>query len=178
MPRVEYTLAAATSKPGVTTMNVHPDLVGSSLYLENETSNVNGLPRTVPAVTLDSLCQDKKTSGPYIVKIDVQGAELDVLDGAAKVLQEAELVILEVSFFQFFEGGPQLHDVVQYMKSKGFVAYDIFGLQYRLLDNALSQADVVFVLETGRFRVHHYYATRDQRERQTRLLQSAIKRSR
>jgi len=178
IPRADYTLAAAASKPGETTINVHPDLVGSSLYLESEDSNVNGVPRTVPAVTLDSLCQDKKTLGPYLIKIDAQGAELDVLEGAARVLREAEFVLLEVSFFQFFEGGPQFHDVVQYMKSKGFVVYDVFGLQYRLLDNALSQADVVFVLETGRFRAHHYYATRDQRERQTRLLQSAMKRSR
>jgi hypothetical protein len=58
------------------------------------------------------------------------------------------------------------------MKSHGFVAYDVFGFQYRPLDNALSQADIAFVREGGSFRQHHYYATRNQREQQDRALAS------
>jgi hypothetical protein len=100
----------------------------------------------------------------------VQGAELDVLAGASEMLKATEYVLLEVSFFQFFENGPQLHDVVAFMKSRGFVAYDVFGFQYRPLDNALSQADLAFVRERGSFRQHHYYATRSQREQQDRAL--------
>jgi FkbM family methyltransferase len=168
IPNAEFVLAAAAAESGEITINVHPDLVGSSLYLEEEDSNVNGVPRTVPTITLDCLMKDGRIKAPFLIKIDVQGAELDVLLGAEETLRDTEYIILETSLFEFFKGGPQFYDVVTFMKSKGFVAYDIFNLQYRPLDNALSQVDIAFVNETGLFRKRHYYATPEQREEQNR----------
>lgn len=172
---VEHVRAAAASQRGTITINVHRDLVGSSRYLEQEDSAVNGIPRTVPTVALDDVIREKKCAPPYLVKVDVQGAELDVLSGARETLRAAELVLLEVSFFEFFKGGPQFHDVVAHMKAQGFVAYDLYGLSYRPLDGALSQADLAFVRESGAFRKHHHYATRAQREQQDRALGSMHK---
>ena len=143
-------------------------MVGSSLYPESEVSNINGVPRIVPAIAHDSLINEKRGKPPYFMKIDVQGAELDVLLGAEEILQNTEYVLLEVSLFEFFKGGPLFYDVVTFMKSRGFAAYDIFGLQYRVLDNALSQADTAFVKETGLFRKYRYYVTRRHREEQNR----------
>jgi FkbM family methyltransferase len=175
VPNSQYVLAAASSTKGQLTINVHPDLVGSSIFLEQEDSNVNGLPRTVPAETLDHVCEEMKASGPYLIKIDVQGAELEVLSGAKGILHEAEYIVLEVSLFKFFVDGPQIHDVVQYMKSCGFSVYDIFDLQYRPLDKSLSQMDMAFVRDNGQFRKHHFYATREQRQEQTeRILKSKV----
>jgi FkbM family methyltransferase len=178
LPGALLVRAAAAAAAGEITLNVHGDLVGSSLYLEQEDSSVNGVPRSVPAVTLDGLRQERGLVPPYLIKIDVQGAELDVLAGAADTLRETDLVILEVSFFEFFRGGPQFHEVVAHMQARGFVAYDFFGFQYRPLDGALSQADVAFVRETGRFREHHFYATREQRERQDQSLRERAARAR
>jgi FkbM family methyltransferase len=166
IPSVVFVLAAAAAEPGEITINVHTDLVGSSLYFEDEDSNINGVPRTVPAVTLDCLVKDGRLKAPFLIKIDVQGAELDVLLGAEETLRDTEYIILEVSLFEFFKGGPQFYDVVTFMRSRGFVAYDIYGLQYRPLDNALSQVDIAFVKDTGLFRQHHYYATPEQRQEQ------------
>ncbi len=175
IPNAEYILAAAASGPKEVTINVHPDLLGSSLYLEAEDSNVNGVPRTVPAIVLDGLTKDERIKAPFLIKIDVQGAELDVLLGVEAILGSTEYIILEVSFFEFFKGGPQFWDVVNFMKSKGFVAYDIWGLQYRPLDNGLSQVDIAFVKETGLFRKYHSYATAGQREDQNKRLQSLMR---
>jgi FkbM family methyltransferase len=168
LPRAQYVLAAASAESGELTINVHPDLVGSSAYLEDENSNVNGVPRTVPVVALDSLVDNRGAIPPFLLKIDVQGAELDVLSGGASLLTGAEYILLEVSFFKFFAGGPQFHDVVRFMDSRGFAAYDISDLQYRPLDNALSQVDIAFVKKNGLFREHHQYATPEQREEQNR----------
>jgi FkbM family methyltransferase len=164
--KAEYLLSAAAAESGEITMNVHADLVGSSIYREQEGFAVDGIPRAVPAVTLDQLIQDYQLRAPFLIKIDVQGAELDVLRRAEKILEDTEYIILEVSFFEILKQGAKFYDVVTFMKSKGFVVYDVCGLQYRPLDNALSQADIAFVRDEGLFRNYHYYANPEQRRQQ------------
>jgi FkbM family methyltransferase len=166
-PRLEYVQAAAAEAPGEIWLNVHPDLVGSSVFFEPEAGPVNGVPRRVTAVSLDRLAADRDLAGPYLLKVDVQGAELRVLAGATDVLCDTDYVLLEVSLFEFFEGGPLLHEVVAFMKSRGLVAYDILGRQERPLDNALAQVDVAFVKEQGILRTRHQFATPEQRLAQT-----------
>ena len=166
----EYIIAAATATPGNVVINVHPDLEGSSLYQEEEDSDVNGVERTIPAMTLDNICSERDTKGPYLIKIDTQGSELEVLKGAQTILKDTEFVILEVSFFEFFKGGPQVYDCLIFMRDIGFVPYDIFDLQYRLLDGAMSQVDIAFVREQSQLRKYHFYATREQRAKLTQKL--------
>jgi FkbM family methyltransferase len=170
----QYVLAAAGSAPGSATFHVHSDPFSSSLLTEVEGPSVDGAPRTVPVVTVDQLCAEKKLSGPYLIKLDVQGAELQVLAGAARTLQQTEAVILEVSLFGTMIGGPQFFDIVSYMKGAGFVAYDIFAVNYRPLDGALAQVDMIFVREDGFFRQSHAFATPEQREAQNREMQSHL----
>lgn len=172
LEKAEYIIAAATATPGNVIINVHPDLVGSSLYKEEEDSDVNGIERTIPGMTLDHICSERRAEEPYLIKIDTQGSELEVLKGAQTVLKGTELVILEVSFFEFFKGGPQIYDCMMFMKERGFVAYDIFDLQYRLLDGAMSQADIAFVRDESKLRNYHFYATREQRATLTKQLLS------
>lgn len=170
--KAEYVMAAAGDKPGTTTINVHHDLAGTTIFKESDGSYADGITREVPVVTIDGLCNERNLKGPYLIKLDVQGAELIVLNGARKVLQDTELVILEVSLFQFHVNGPQLYDVMSYMKDRGFAVYDIFGSSYRPFDGALGQVDMVFVKEDGEFRKYHFYATREQREELARRLNS------
>lgn len=167
--------AAATAGGGSATLNVHPDILGSSLYREiEEGSDVNGAPRQVRAIRLDQWVEEQGGISPYLIKIDVQGAELDVLEGGQATLADTDVVILEVSLFRFFQHGPVFHEVLDYMKARGFVPYDFLGPQYRLIDEALSQIDVVFVKEEGMLRQIHSYATPEQRRRQNQQIRSTI----
>ena len=137
-PLARYVCAAAAAHDGDIVINVHPDLVGSSVHREVESgTGVNGVQRHVPAVSLDNMVKSTDATGPFLLKIDVQGAELDVLRGAGRVLTETEYVLCEVSLFKFFESGPELVEVVTYMKSQGFVPYDLGGVQHLPLDKAL-----------------------------------------
>jgi FkbM family methyltransferase len=175
IPQARFELAAAAACGDPTTLNVHADLLGSSLYHETEEgSDVNGTPRQVPTIRLDQWVEKQGGSSPYLIKIDVQGAELDVLDGGQAILADTEVVILEVSLFHFFRHGPVFYDVLAYMKTRGFVPYDFLGHQYRLIDDALSQIDVVFVKEDGRLRQLHSYATPEQRRRQNQQFRSTV----
>lgn len=154
--RASYVVAAAGRERGSTRIFVHGHLEGSSLLHERgEQSGI--VPRDVPMFTIDELCAELGLTGPSLIKVDVQGAELEVLSGATRCLSETEVVVLEVSFFQFVEDGPELHDVVTFMKERGFVAYDLFGGHTRPLDGALAQVDIVFVKEAGPFRRSHVY---------------------
>jgi FkbM family methyltransferase len=160
----EYVLAAAGSAPGTMTINVHKDPSSSSPLFEQEGSLADGVPRHVPVVTVDMLCAARQLAGPYLMKIDVQGGELAVLEGARMTLRETELLFVEVSLFRFFVGGPQFLEVAAWMQSHGFVPYDFGGGHCRPVDGALAQMDVAFVKENGRFRQSHSYATPSQRE--------------
>ena len=168
LDKAEYILAAASDRSGEVVINVHPDLVGSSLFLEDEDSDVNGYERTVPAVTLDEIAVQKKIEAPCLIKVDAQGSELKVLNGAAVLLKETELVILEVSFYKVFKGGPQIIDCIEFMKKNNFIPYDMFDPLYRPLDGALFQVDIAFVPENSILRRQHFYATKQQRDIQNR----------
>jgi FkbM family methyltransferase len=157
---------AVGSQVGEITFNVHDDLVGSSLFQEVEGAVVDGKPRTVPMITLDKVIKDESVASPYLIKVDVQGAELEVIKGASDVLKDTEVLILEVSLFAVFKSGPQFYDIVLAMKERGFICYDIIGNAYRPLDNSLWQVDLVFVKENGIFRQDHRYATEVQRMEQ------------
>ena len=145
------------SESGAVPFNVHPDLEGSSLFMEQGGVEVNGLARTLPAETLDVIVREQVTSGPYFLKLDVQGAELEVLRGAEETLKNTEYVILETSLFAAYDNVPLLHSVIAFMAERGFVPYDMLGLLYRPLDGALCQADVCFVKENGMFRKERAY---------------------
>jgi hypothetical protein len=113
-------------------------------------------------VRLDDIAQERDLVGPFVVKVDVEGAELDVMSGALELLRATELVLLEVSLFEFIPGAPQFHDVVSWMHGHGFVVADLFDAHNRLLDGALARMDVAFVQEDGRFRQSHSYGTSEQ----------------
>lgn len=107
---------------------------------------------------LDSLCKTRGYLGPYLLKADVQGAELRVLEGAIGILESTEVVILEVSLFKTFIDGPVFDEIINFMKQKSFCLYDLFGGIHRPLDKALAQFDAVFVKEHGKFRQDHRFS--------------------
>lgn len=154
--KAAYVLAAASASPGKMNITVSRDLFGSSLL------NREGEVREVSIITLDDVCRERQLQGPYVIKVDVQGAELQVLDGASHILRVTELIILEVSFFQFHDNCPEFYDVIHYMKEHGFVPYDIFSGHNRPLDGARAQVDIAFVKENGLFRSSHTWATVEQ----------------
>ncbi len=147
----------AASAPGTMTFHVHPDLEGSSVYREGDDPQINGVPRELPATTLDAIAYEHHVEGPCLLKLDVQGAELEVLRGAEETLKNTEYAILETSLFASYDNVPLLHEVIAFMAGRGFVPYDILGLLYRPLDGALCQTDVCFVKENGMFRRERAY---------------------
>ena len=166
----ELVTAAAGGAPGTATITVHRAPEMSSLLGTWTGDRDGGDRREVPVVRLDDAVRERSLPGPYVLKVDVEGAELDVLDGAAEVLAETDAVLLEVRLFELVPGAAQLHDVIPYMKERGFVAYDLFGGAVRLSDGALAVTNLVFVREDGRFRRDHAFGTPEQVDRMAKEL--------
>lgn len=58
-----------------------------------------------------------------VLKMDVQGAELDVLEGGHKTLEDCVMIIPEVRFYRMYEDEPMWADVDQEMHAQGFVLH-------------------------------------------------------
>lgn len=104
---------------------------------------------TLPMSTLDGVMSDHLTAilaiPPLLLKLDVQGSELEVLRGAQQILSMADVVILETSLIAYNVGSPLFAEVVAFMRNEGFVVFDFCGHARREEDLALYQTDVAFV---------------------------------
>lgn len=123
-------------------INVHED---QSSFLDSEYVPEERL--QVKVTSLTRLLKDNypEVKNNILLKIDVQGYELEVLRGAEEKLEAIEVVLIEVSFKRIYEGTPLAAEVIGYMNSKGYRIYDICTYAQRPSDNELAQADILFV---------------------------------
>jgi len=80
---------------------------------------------------------------PCLLKIDVQGAELEVLRGAERLLGQVDEVYVECSLVEFYEGQPLLDDLVVHLATRGFRLRGIHSLLRDHRGQCL-QADLLF----------------------------------
>lgn len=114
---------------------------GSSLYPEN-----TAFPRqrtTLAMTTLDNALELRDNDRTIFLKLDVQGAELDVLAGAAATLQRTEAILLEASLAEYNRGAPRIADIIARLRELDFLLFDIWDL--RRIGPILAQSDLVFV---------------------------------
>jgi FkbM family methyltransferase len=148
-----YILAAAGATDGELEIRVTPDLGGTSKFetLESQEGAYDMKPRTVPQFKLDSLWEGFELTGPALLKIDVQGAELEVIKGATECLQNFEFVVLEIGLIEQYVGQPIFHEYLNFMAEQGFVTYDVIHTGYAET-GLLAQVDMVFAKKDGVYR--------------------------
>jgi FkbM family methyltransferase len=94
--------------------------------------------------TLSSVLADTGFARPDMIKVDVQGAELKVLNGGPDVLAAAEIVMLELSLIPEYVDGPLFADVIAYMDARDLVVHDICTIFRNTPSEAMNEADVIF----------------------------------
>ncbi len=122
------------------------DVTGASLYLENTAHYAasNRDVRALETVRLDTLVARERLPAPALVKIDVQGAELDVLAGGAETLRAAQALIVEVSLVDYNKGGPLIADVMAALDRAGWRCADLCEV-HRTAGHFVLQLDLLFV---------------------------------
>jgi protein O-GlcNAc transferase len=78
----------------------------------------------VVTVALDDLLGDEVVD---YVKIDVQGGELAVFEGAERLLRNTLVIHTEVEFVEMYENQPLFSDVDQYLRRQGFGLVKFLG---------------------------------------------------
>lgn len=166
---LEFNICAIGGAKTTVSINVHKDIYGSSLLNEEDGKIANGKPRQVEMITLQDVSDmyEISPSNLLLLKLDVQGAEMQVLKSGEDILNRAAIIIIECSFFRFQKNAPEVTDIIIFMKSKGFVIYEMVDFHNRPFDNALAQVDVIFLRENGPLRKSHNWATPLQREAET-----------
>ena len=103
-------------KPNKRYLNLFPE---SSRYDINETFLVD-------VVILDN--QINSSNQPHFIKLDIQGAELEVLKGSVKTLKGVLGLEVEVNFKEIYEKIPLFCDVEKFLKGQGFILNDFVDL--------------------------------------------------
>jgi FkbM family methyltransferase len=97
-------------------------------------------------VTVEPLSQALKTISiprASLLKIDVQGFELDVLKGSEEILDKFSHLYIECSFIELYEGQALAGQVISWLNQREFVLSGIYNIYYEKDGNAV-QGDFLF----------------------------------
>lgn len=136
--KTSYLPAALGAKEGQADFHVCRSPGASSFYAPNR-AWLNRFPdpgrydviqtRTIPMRTLDGILKEGGPEMPAhmdFLKLDVQGAELDILRGAERTLKEQVVgVEVEVEFSPLYESQPLFRDVDAFLSERGFTLFKL-----------------------------------------------------
>lgn len=96
---------------------------------------------------LDTYCNELGIHRLDILKMDVQGGELDVLKGAGKLIseQQVQLIYTEVFFVPFYSGQPLFSDISSMLAGHGYALHGMYNTAYNGHTGRLQWADCIFV---------------------------------
>jgi hypothetical protein len=127
---------------------------GSSIY--EEKTNFNRELVYLNMQTLDSITKGFKAEEKIFLKLDVQGSELDILEGAKQTLSYVDFILLEASVLNYNNNAPLIGEIFKYMNNIDFVLFDICE-QKRSGANLLMQVDLLFSKTDSKIRVENNF---------------------
>jgi FkbM family methyltransferase len=112
---------------------------GNGIYEENTQFKFE--PEKRISTTLTTLLGSN--DGYDLIKMDVQGAEKDIIEGALPIIKNTKFLLLEMQTVQYNKGAPRLSEMIHYLHSIDFEFIDIFDLKYDR--DCLIQMDALFI---------------------------------
>jgi FkbM family methyltransferase len=148
-PRVTLHHAALAPETGQSTMHVsnHDDsssLLPITATLDRTFPGTNEVrTETVRTAPLSEFLDSSSIEEPAMLKLDVQGYELEALRACGELLDKFEYVCAEASFIEFYEGQVLADDLVAWLRERGFELVRSYG-GYSDKHGRTLQADMLF----------------------------------
>jgi FkbM family methyltransferase len=131
--------AAVSDRSGTTTLKTVTILAGFAISHSHMTDEPpQGNDRTVPMVTLDHYLASNPVEGPFLLKVDIDGADMKVLRGATEVLKQTSIVMIEVVHLNMIER-------LSFLFDRRFRLFDLTEPCY--YDDAFWQCDAILIRE-------------------------------
>lgn len=116
-------------------------------------------PQYYPMSTVDEIVKNHFAGhSPDLLKIDVQGYELEVLKGTEKTLNQIQVILAEINLLEIYKDAPLLAELIAWLDARNWVTYDICSFWRRPLDQALWQSDFIFVQRDSFLRANKNYS--------------------
>jgi FkbM family methyltransferase len=135
---VEINVAANSYSSSILPMlKAHSDAAPQSVYVGKDVAQI---------ITLDSIFYNYRTAKERVfLKIDTQGFEKSVLEGARVCLCEIQAIQLELSLVTLYEGQELYDYFISYLKEAGFEIWSLIPVFADARTGQLLQFDAIFV---------------------------------
>lgn len=133
----QINIANRKTSSSILPLSADPD----SKFFNEDSLGQSGI-ESIEVLRLDDfLSADRSQIG--IMKVDVQGYELDVLKGAEITLKRTDVLVLEVNNHNVYVGSPKYYEIDNYLRENNFTLYDILP---SVVDNCkLKEWDVIYL---------------------------------
>jgi FkbM family methyltransferase len=156
-PRIHLVNAAVSSRPGEATFYVNGVASTNSLlprpsagrrYFSPEAVTRSTI--SVPTISIDEFRAKHNVPVPDILKLDIQGMELEALRGAEQTLNSGRggvsLVFSEVTFVPHYEKGVLFDELSSYLRKRGFTLFNIYEMHSANVGQ-LRFGDAIFIAD-------------------------------
>ncbi len=130
----ESPLCTSLYKPDEKLLNLYHELQYMNLKKETE----------IETITLNSFVDEYSIDTIDFIKIDVQGAELDIFKGSTKLLNNVLKIVCEVEFLPLYHDQPLFGDITQFLGQYNFMFNKFLGLSGRTLKPLVANKDKNF----------------------------------
>ena len=96
----------------------------------------------IETITLDTFAEQYSIEDVDFIKIDVQGAELDIFKGGKKLLKNVLKIVCEVEFIPLYQDQPLFADVTKYLNQNDFMFNKFVGIAGRTLKPTIFNNDL------------------------------------
>ncbi len=147
--RIRFYHAGAGKSQGNLLLSIATSDDSSTFRLTPEQAHHYGYPQVeVPVVTLNELLAKDDSPPADLIKIDAEGLDLEVLEGASQFLGSTEIFMVEAAV-----GNPNfantLLEVVHYMDTNGYRLFDITDLNRPYQPQVLWLTELAFIKKGG-----------------------------
>jgi len=144
---------ALSNTDGTVIFNVNKKAVTSSMF-EPDMAKVYHPTLTdlsekisVPTVQIDTLVKNKEMNQPDIIKLDLQGAELQALKGSIETMKHVKIIYTEVEFVKLYKEQPLFHDITLFLEKNNFSLFNLYNCGTHE-DGQILAGDALFVNNT------------------------------